>query len=74
MTLAGCDSAAVAEYIGATTDIVPHDQLVASVWRATSGNPLFVGEAVRLLSAEGSSPRSRIYLRCASRFRPVCGL
>jgi tetratricopeptide (TPR) repeat protein len=53
MALAGLDSAAVAEYIGATADIVPHDQLVAAVLRATSGNPLFVGEAVRLLSAEG---------------------
>ena len=26
---------------------------MAAVWRETSGNPLFVGEAVRLLSAEG---------------------
>src|SRR5260221_3374686 len=27
--------------------------LAAAVWRATSGNPLFVREAVRLLAAEG---------------------
>ncbi len=36
-----------------TADIVPNDHLVAAVWRATSGNPLFVGEAVRLLATEG---------------------
>ena len=53
LVLAGLPPAAVAEYIEATADVVPHDQLVAAVWRATSGNPLFVGEAVRLLSAEG---------------------
>ena len=34
-------------------DVAPHDHLVAAVWRETNGNPLFVGEAVRLLSAEG---------------------
>lgn len=33
--------------------MAPHDHLVAVVWPATNGNPLFVGEAVRLLSAEG---------------------
>jgi tetratricopeptide (TPR) repeat protein len=53
ITLSGLGAEAVAEFIGATADVAPHDQLVAAVWRETSGNPLFVGEAVRLLSAEG---------------------
>jgi len=53
ITLGGLPADAVGEFIGATANIDPHDRLVAAVWRETSGNPLFVGEAVRLLSAEG---------------------
>ena len=51
--LGGLEASAVAEVIGATAGVAPHDQLSAAVWRATNGNPLFVGEAIRLLSAEG---------------------
>ena len=53
MTLGGLAADAVADYLGGAMDIRRHDRLVAAVWRATGGNPLFVGEAVRLLSAEG---------------------
>ncbi len=53
LDLRGLEQAAVGAYIGATTDAAPAEQLVAAVWRATGGNPLFVGEALRLLSAEG---------------------
>ncbi len=53
LTLTGLPVAAVAEYIGGAANLSTHDPLVAAVWRATNGNPLFVGEAVRLLSAEG---------------------
>ena len=53
ITLGGLPADAVGKFIGATANIDPHDRLVAAVWRETSGNPLFVGEAVRLLSAEG---------------------
>jgi tetratricopeptide (TPR) repeat protein len=53
MTLGGLAAEAVADYLGRSVDIGGQDPLVAAVWRATSGNPLFVGEAVRLLSAEG---------------------
>ena len=53
ITLGGLPADAVGKFIGATANIDPHDRLVAAVWRETGGNPLFVGEAVRLLSAEG---------------------
>jgi tetratricopeptide (TPR) repeat protein len=53
MALGGLAPDAVAEFVGTVADVTRHDPLVAAVWRATSGNPLFVGEAVRLLSAEG---------------------
>ena len=53
LMLTGLAADAVGQFIGATANLAPHDHLVAAVWRETSGNPLFVGEAVRLLSAEG---------------------
>ena len=53
MMLGGLDSDAVSEFIRSTADIVPDGLTVAAVWRETNGNPLFVGEAVRLLEAEG---------------------
>ena len=51
--LRGLESDAVAEVIGATAGATPSDRLAAMVWRATNGNPLFIGEAIRLLEAEG---------------------
>ncbi|MEP6469923.1 MAG: AAA family ATPase [Chloroflexota bacterium] len=53
LTLAGLQAGAVGEFIGAASGLTPHPHLVSAVWRETKGNPLFVGEAVRLLSAEG---------------------
>jgi tetratricopeptide (TPR) repeat protein len=53
MTLTGLPASAVAEYVGGAANLSTHDPLVAAVWRATNGNPLFVGEAVKLLSADG---------------------
>ena len=53
MALAGLGADAIAQYIGAAADRTPSDHLVSAVWRETKGNPLFVGEAVRLLSIEG---------------------
>ena len=40
-------------FIDAETGVRPDARAVAAVWRETKGNPLFVREAVRLLSAEG---------------------
>jgi tetratricopeptide (TPR) repeat protein len=53
ISVPGLGSEAVAEYIRVTTDRAPRDPLAAAIWRATGGNPLFIREAVRLLSAEG---------------------
>ena len=53
LALTGLPVDAVEAFIRSTADVAPHDHLVAAVWRETNGNPLFVGEAVRLLSAEG---------------------
>ena len=53
LLLSGLQPDAVEAMIRSSTESVPHDHLVAAVWRETNGNPLFVGEAVRLLAAEG---------------------
>ena len=52
-TITGLGSAALRDLIGATVGALPNDRLVSAVARRTKGNPLYVGEAVRLLSAEG---------------------
>jgi tetratricopeptide (TPR) repeat protein len=51
--VSGLAVSAVDEFIRSTAGIESHGRLASAVWRATNGNPLFVGEAVRLLSAEG---------------------
>ncbi|HEY6570469.1 MAG TPA: AAA family ATPase, partial [Candidatus Limnocylindrales bacterium] len=51
--LRGLEADAVAKVIGAAADTTPTDRLAAVVWRATNGNPLFIGEAIRLLESEG---------------------
>jgi tetratricopeptide (TPR) repeat protein len=43
------DTARFVEVAGVT----PHASLVHALWQGTGGNPLFLGEALRLLSAEG---------------------
>jgi tetratricopeptide (TPR) repeat protein len=53
ITLAGLVDGLVRELIEATTGVVPRAALVRAIVRETRGNPLFVGEAVRLLQAEG---------------------
>lgn len=53
IVLSGMDAAAVGRFIELTSGQVPSEALVASVRRDTEGNPLFVGEIVRLLAAEG---------------------
>jgi hypothetical protein len=53
LPITGLKAHAIGEFIGAASGVTPQSQLVSAVWRETKGNPLFVGEAVRLLSAEG---------------------
>jgi tetratricopeptide (TPR) repeat protein len=51
--LSGLAQADTARVVEATTGRGRHAQLVARLWRETSGNPLFLLEAVALLAAEG---------------------
>jgi hypothetical protein len=53
LTLGGLGRRAVDRFIGAAAGTQPSERLVTAVWRETKGNPLFVAEAIRLLSAEG---------------------
>lgn len=53
LLLGGLSEPDVARFIELTTGIVPPEQLVNAVHRETEGNPLFVGEVVRLLAHEG---------------------
>jgi tetratricopeptide (TPR) repeat protein len=51
--LKGLREEAVRPLIEIATGLPASVRLVADVWRETNGNPLFVGEALRLLAAEG---------------------
>ena len=53
LMLSGLAVDAVEQFIEAAADARPRRHLVAAIWRETSGNPLFVEEALRLLAAEG---------------------
>jgi DNA-binding SARP family transcriptional activator len=53
LALDGIVEAEVAEYIALTTGVEPEPAVVEEIYAETDGNPLFVGEIVRLLAAEG---------------------
>jgi tetratricopeptide (TPR) repeat protein len=53
LTLPGLAETMVSRFIEAATGAVPGPRLVSALARETGGNPLFLGEAVRLLAAEG---------------------
>jgi tetratricopeptide (TPR) repeat protein len=52
LTLSGLREEGVRLYIEATAGIQPSARMARHLWRETSGNPLFLGEAVRLLQSE----------------------
>ena len=56
--LCGLDEAGVARLIQEITGVIPREGVVAAVRHYTEGNPLFVGEVVRLLAAEGRLERA----------------
>jgi tetratricopeptide (TPR) repeat protein len=56
--LRGLAEGAVARLVQEITGVMPREGVVAAVHRCTEGNPLFVGEAVRLLAAEGRLERA----------------
>jgi tetratricopeptide (TPR) repeat protein len=51
--LRGLTEQNVARFVAAAADAPVPEQLVFALHRETNGNPLFLGEAVRLLAAEG---------------------
>lgn len=53
MTLGGLGQEVVPQFIEAASGHAPDDQLTVALWQETRGNPLFMGEAVRLLAAQG---------------------
>jgi DNA-binding SARP family transcriptional activator len=53
LSLGGLSRREVAEYVGLTASHIASADLVAALHAESEGNPLFVGEIVRLLSIEG---------------------
>jgi DNA-binding CsgD family transcriptional regulator len=57
LLLSGLESGDVARYIETIAGRAPPADLVAAIHRETGGNPLFVGEVVRLLATDGGLQR-----------------
>jgi tetratricopeptide (TPR) repeat protein len=53
LALSGLGEAPVGQFIQSAAGVTPGPRLAAALVRETGGNPLFLGEAVRLLAAEG---------------------
>jgi predicted ATPase len=53
LTLPGLAETFVSRFIEATAGVTPGPRLASALAHETGGNPLFLGEAVRLLAAEG---------------------
>jgi DNA-binding SARP family transcriptional activator len=53
LRLGGLSEADVASFIELSTTVAPSERLVEALYTETEGNPLFVGEVVRLLASEG---------------------
>jgi class 3 adenylate cyclase len=53
VSLAGFAAPDVARFVKLSTGLDPNETLVSTIHRETEGNPLFVGELLRLLAAEG---------------------
>jgi DNA-binding SARP family transcriptional activator len=53
LALAGLPEPDVARFIELTSGKAPGEELVATIHEETEGNPLFIGEIVRLMAAEG---------------------
>jgi tetratricopeptide (TPR) repeat protein len=53
LALSGLDWSEVTSFIGRTSGVAPDEALVTALYEETEGNPLFLGEVVRLLLSEG---------------------
>jgi DNA-binding SARP family transcriptional activator len=65
IALGGLSAREVAQYVELTASEIASSELVAELHAETEGNPLFVGEIVRLLSVEGVPPGSAAEARLA---------
>jgi DNA-binding SARP family transcriptional activator len=54
LPLSGLRASEVADFVERATESAASEGLVAAIYEETEGNPLFVGEIVRLLVAEGA--------------------
>jgi DNA-binding SARP family transcriptional activator/tetratricopeptide (TPR) repeat protein len=73
LALAGLDERDVAEFIELISDEAPSEELVDAIFEETEGNPLFVGEIVRLLAAEGGLDGGTPRLAIPQSIRDVIG-
>jgi DNA-binding SARP family transcriptional activator/class 3 adenylate cyclase len=65
IALGGLSEREVAQYVQRTASEIASPELVTGVYAETEGNPLFVGEIVRLLSVEGMPSESAAEARLA---------
>jgi DNA-binding SARP family transcriptional activator/tetratricopeptide (TPR) repeat protein len=73
ITLAGLSEPDVAEYVELSTGVQAVPRQVEAIHAETEGNPLFVGEVVRLLDAEGGIAAADELLRIPPGVRAVIG-
>jgi tetratricopeptide (TPR) repeat protein len=77
LRLRGLRDVDLAAFVRSSTGVEPHPLWVTALQRATGGNPLFVGEAVRLLAAEGRlddiPDADHLRIAVPSRIREVIG-
>jgi DNA-binding SARP family transcriptional activator len=65
LPLGGLSERDVAQYVELTASEIASSELAAGLHAETEGNPLFVGEIVRLLAVEGASAESTAEVRLA---------
>src|SRR5918999_1712987 len=65
LPLGGLSERDVAQYVELTASEIASSELAAGLHAETEGNPLFVGEIVRLLAVEGASAGSTAEVRLA---------
>ena len=65
VSLIGLSKPEIGQYVALTASEIASPELVARLHEQTDGNPLFVGETVRLLSLEGVPPRQGGAVRLA---------
>jgi eukaryotic-like serine/threonine-protein kinase len=73
ISLHGLSRAQVARYVAMTAGVEPDDRLVAAVHAKSEGNPFFVAEIVRLLSAEGRLEKARGVIAIPQEVRELIG-